>query len=339
MGIAAKKIGQQTYFFHQPPVILSTATIVGPKEGQGPLGHTFDKVVEDPYYGEKSWEKAEQRMLEEAMQKALQKANLAPQNVDFLLAGDLLNQIIAADFTARVLGIPFLGLYGACATMYEGMALAAMLIDGGFAEYVLLGASSHFSTAERQYRYPTEQGVQRPMSAQWTVTGAGAMLLARQGAGPVVTHATVGRVVDLGSADPNDMGAAMAPAAADTIARHLEDTGRVPGDYDLFLSGDLGAYGLALANKIVEQKGYQIAGHFNDCGLLIYHHQRQDTHAGGSGCACSAVVTCGYLMQEMAAGRLRRVLGIGTGALFSKCSSLQGETIPGIAHAVAIEAR
>jgi len=335
---AARKNGQQTVWFENPPVIVSTATIVGSKEGQGPLGHTFDKVIEDAYYGEKTWERGERRMLQEAMQTAVQRANLQPQNIDFLLAGDLLNQIISANFTARDLGIPFIGLYGACSTMYESMALGAMLIDGGFAENVLIGVSSHNATAERQYRYPTEQGVQRPMYAQWTVTGAAAAVLSRQGTGPVITHATIGKVVDLGQGDPLDMGAAMAPAAADTMARHLSDTGRRPDYYDLFVTGDLGLYGRELALKLMQHRGYDIANRFNDCGVMIYSPD-QDVHAGGSGCACSGVVTCGYLIQEIKAGRLKRIFGVGTGALLSPISAQQGETVPGIAHGVVIEGR
>ncbi|SHF55020.1 stage V sporulation protein AD [Desulfofundulus australicus DSM 11792] len=335
---APKKNGLQTVWFQNPPVIISTATIVGSKEGQGPLGHTFDKVVEDNYYGEDTWEKAERRMLKEVMQNAIQRANLQPQNIDCLLAGDLLNQIISANFVARDLGIPFLGLYGACSTMYEGLALGAMLIDGGFADYVLVGVSSHNSTAERQYRYPTEQGVQRPLYASWTVTGAAAAVLARQGNGPVITHATIGKVVDLGQSDPMNMGAAMAPAAADTMARHLMDTQRQPAYYDLFITGDLGTYGRELALKLMQQKGYDISDRFSDCGILIYSPE-QDAHAGGSGCACAGVVTCGYLIQEIKAGRLKRILGVATGALLSLCSYQQGETIPGIAHAVVIEGR
>jgi stage V sporulation protein AD len=334
---ASKKNGSQTVWFENPPVIISAASVVGPLEGEGPLGKTFDKVFNDTYCGEETWEKAEQRLMLDAMKKALQKANLQEKDIDFMLAGDLLNQIISANFTARSLSIPFIGLYGACSTMYEGMALGSTLIDGGFAERVLVGASSHYSTAERQYRFPTELGVQRPMTAQWTVTGAGAVVLSRNGNGPVVTHATIGKVIDMGQGDPLDMGAAMAPAAADTIARHLEDTGRTSGYYDLIFTGDLGACGKKLAEQLLKQKGYDISERFTDCGILIYSGG-QDVHAGGSGCGCSAVVTCGYLIERLKAGRYKRLLGIGTGALMSPCSVQQGETIPSIGHAVVIEA-
>lgn len=335
---APKKNGMQTVWFQNPPVIIATATVVGSREAEGPLGNTFDKVVYDSYYGEVSWEKAEQRMMRDAAKKALEKAGLQEKDIDFLLAGDLLNQIISADFTARVLGIPFLGLYGACSTMYQGLALGAMLIDGGFAEKILVTVSSHYSTAERQYRFPTELGVQRPLTAQWTVTGAGAAVLAREGSGPVITHATIGKVIDMGEGDPQDMGAAMAPAAADTISRHLADTGRSPDYYDLIVTGDLGVYGKKLAEKLMIQNGYEILERYTDCGILIYTGS-QDVHAGGSGCACSAVVTCGYLMEQLKSGKLKRILGVGTGALLSPCSIQQGETVPGIGHSVVIEAR
>jgi len=335
---APKKNGMQTVYFEKPPVIIASASIVGYLEGEGPLGKTFDQVVNDTYYGEKTWEKAEQRMMLETMQKALEKAGLQVKDIDYMLAGDLLNQIITANFTARVLGIPFLGLYGACSTMYEGMALGAMLIEGGFAEKVLVGSSSHYSTAERQYRYPTEMGNQRPMTAQWTVTGAGAAVLAREGSGPVITHATIGKVVDLGQGDAQNMGAAMAPAAADTITCHLKDTARQPDYYDLIITGDLGSYGKKLAEQLVTQDGYDISDRYTDCGILIYS-AAQDVHAGGSGCGCSAVVTCGYLMESLKTGKYKRLLGIGTGALLSPCSVQQGETVPGIGHAVVIEMR
>ncbi|MEG6522625.1 stage V sporulation protein AD [Desulfotomaculum sp. 1211_IL3151] len=331
-----KKLGLQTVVFKNPPVIIASACIAGPKEAQGPLGHTFDKTIDDLYYNESTWEKAEQKIFQETLELAIYKSGLEIEKIDYLLAGDLTNQIIAANFTARNIGIPFLGLYGACSTMYEGLALASMLIDGGYAEYVLVGASSHYATAERQFRFPIEQGVQRAMSAQWTVTGAGAMLLAAQGAGPRITHATVGKVIDFGEGDASDMGAAMAPAAADTLLKHLSDTGRTLEFYNLIATGDLGKYGRELVVRLAEQQGVKPSHTYQDCGVLIFAEE-QDAHAGGSGCACSAVVTCGYILNEMNRGRIKKFLGIGTGALLSPCSCQQGETIPGIAHAVAIE--
>lgn len=335
---APKKVGRQTVAFVNPPVVLATATVVGAKEGQGPLGWTFDKVVEDLYCGEDSWEKAERRLLQEALEKTLAKANLKPQDIDYLLAGDLLNQIISANFVARALAVPFLGLYGACSTIYEGMALGAMLIDGGFAQNVLIGSSSHYATAERQYRFPTEQGSQRVPTAQWTVTGAGALLLAASGTGPRVTYATVGRVVDFGSGDPYNMGAAMAPAAADTIIHHFTDTQRRAEDYDLILTGDLGVYGKDLLEQLMLEYGHDISARHNDCGILIFDREKQDVHAGGSGCGCPAVVTCGFIIQQVRDRKLHRVLGIGTGALLSPITTGQGETIPTIGHAVVLEA-
>lgn len=326
----------QTVIFKNPPVIIASACIAGPKEAQGPLGQTFDKTIDDLYYGESTWEKAEQKIFQETLELAIDKSGLEIEKIDYLLAGDLTNQIIAANFTARNIGIPFLGLYGACSTMYEGLALASMLLDGGYAENVLVGASSHYATAERQFRFPIEQGVQRAMSAQWTVTGAGAVLLAAQGAGPRITHATIGKVIDFGEGDANDMGAAMAPAAADTLLKHLSDTGRPLEFYDLIATGDLGKYGRELVVRLAEQQGVKPSHTYQDCGILIFAEE-QDAHAGGSGCACSAVVTCGYILNEIKRGRIKNFLGIGTGALLSPCSCQQGETIPGIAHAVAIE--
>jgi len=334
--VAIKKVGKQTIAFANPPVILGAASIAGPKEGQGPLGQEFDVVLKDTLNGEPSWEKAERKMLKESCRLAVKKAGLTPSDIDFMMAGDLLNQIISANFTARDLGIPFIGLYGACSTMFEGISLGSMLIDGGFADHVLAAASSHYDTAERQYRFPTEMGVQRPLTAQWTVTGAGSVVMGNSGKGPAVTHVTIGKVIDLGISDPNDMGSAMAPAAADTIIRHFQDTGAKPSDYDLIVTGDLASIGRALTEQLVKQAGYDISKNFTDCGVLVFD-PIQDTHAGGSGCGCSAVVLTGYLLKEIVSGKYNRILGIGTGALLSSTSSLQGESIPGIGHAVVID--
>lgn len=334
--MAIKKVGKQTIAFTNPPVILGAASIAGPKEGQGPLGKEFDVVLNDSLNGEPSWEKAERKMLKESCKLAVKKAGLTPSDIDFMMAGDLLNQIISANFTARDLGIPFIGLYGACSTMFEGISLGSMLIDGGFADHVLAAASSHYDTAERQYRFPTEMGVQRPLTAQWTVTGAGSVVLGNTGKGPAVTHVTVGKVIDLGISDVNDMGSAMAPAAADTIIQHFLDTGAKPSDYDLIVTGDLASIGRALTEQLVKQAGYDISKNFTDCGVLIFD-PTQDTHAGGSGCGCSAVVLTGYLLKQIAVGKYNRILGIGTGALLSSTSSMQGESIPGIGHAVVID--
>lgn len=331
-----KRIGNQTIAFANPPAIIATASIVGPKEGQGPLGDLFDKVVQDPLYNEKSWERAESKFFQEAVQMAVQKSGYQLSDMQVLLAGDLLNQIISSNFAARELDIPFIGLYGACSTMAESLAMAAVMVDGGFADLAVAAVSSHNLTAERQYRFPTEQGVQRPPFAQWTVTGAGAAVVSSQGGGPRITHATIGRVIDMGIKNPNEMGAAMAPAAADTIYTHLQDTGRQPQDYDLIITGDLAKIGRDITIELLKQKGLDVSHNFNDCGILIFD-ESQDVHAGGSGCACSAVVACSKLIPEVKKGIHKRILFIATGALLSPISYQQGESIPCIAHAVVIE--
>lgn len=331
-----KRMGNQTVVFTNPAVIISSYSVVGPLEGQGPLGKTFDKVWADNINGNHSWEVAESKMLEEAMEGAVKASQVKKDDIDYMLAGDLLNQIISSNFAARTMGIPFIGLYGACSTMALSMSVGSMLIDGGFARQVLVGASSHHDTAERQYRLPTEQGGQRAMSSQWTVTGAGSLVLSQSGKGPRITAATIGRIVDFGETDTNNMGSAMAPAVADTILNHLQDLNRRPEDYDLIISGDLGSVGLKLAQEVLKKNGLQFKN-FTDCGVLIYD-KSQDTHAGASGCGCSAVVFAGDIFDKIKSGQYKRVLLVGSGALHSPTSSLQGESIPGIGHAVVIEA-
>ncbi|MGC7873577.1 stage V sporulation protein AD [Desulfosporosinus sp. SYSU MS00001] len=335
MGL--KRAGNQTVLFDNPPVILSSYAVVGPKEGKGPLGKTFNSIWQDQLNGEKTWELAESKMLQEALQGSIKQAGIGKEQIDFMLAGDLLNQIVSSNFAARLMALPFIGVYGACSTMALSLALGSMLIDGGFAEYVLVGVSSHHETAERQFRAPTEQGTQRAMSAQWTVTGAGSVLLGKKGAGPRITSATIGRVIDYGETDAGNMGSAMAPAVADTILNHFHDLQCTGQDYDHIASGDLGTVGLALACEVLKQSGVDTGTEFTDCGVRIFD-STQDVHAGGSGCACSAVVFAGDLMQKLKARALKRVLLIGSGALHSPTSALQGESIPGIGHAVAIEA-
>jgi len=332
-----KRVGNQTVVFANPPVILSSYSVVGPKEGQGPLKKTFSKVWKDQIDGEKSWELAESKMLQEALQGAIDQAGIPKEQIDFMLAGDLLNQLISSNFAARQMALPFIGIYGACSTMALGMALGSMLIDGGFARNVLVGVSSHHDTAERQFRLPTEQGAQRAMYAQWTVTGAGSLLLGKSGDGPRITSATIGRILDFDVNDANNMGAAMAPAVSDTILNHLHDLQRKPVDYDLIASGDLGTVGSALAAEVLKKSGLDMGTGFKDCGVMMYDAS-QDVHAGGSGCGCSAAVFAGDIMQRMKVGALKRVLLVGSGALHSSTSILQGESIPGIGHAVAIEA-
>ncbi|ADL08019.1 stage V sporulation protein AD [Thermosediminibacter oceani] len=334
--MALKKLGKQTVKFENPPSIIATASIVGPVEGKGPLREYFDLILSDVNFQEKSWEKAEKKMLKEAAEMAIRKSGVPGEQIEYFIAGDLLNQIIAASFAARELGFPFFGIYGACSTMAEGLGLGAMLVDGGYADNLVVGTSSHFCTAERQYRFPLELGNQRPPTAQRTTTGAGAAVISSKDQNPRITYMTTGKVIDMGEANPNDMGTAMAPAAVDTIVRHLEDSNRSPEDYDLIITGDLASVGKDIAERLLKQKGIDISDRYTDCGLLIYSPQ-QDVHAGGSGCACAAVVTCGYLYKEMQKGRYNRILLVATGALLSTTSVQQGETIPCIAHAVALE--
>lgn len=335
--MAQKRLGKQTIKLSTPPTILAAAAVVGPKEGEGPLSSYFDMVQKDDYFGQDSFEKAESRFTEEAVNRAIAKSGVSATSIDYMLAGDLLNQIISSSFAARTLEIPYFGVYGACSTMSESLSIGAMLVDGGYADYVVCATSSHFSSAERQYRFPLEQGVQRPPFSQWTVTGAGAAILAATGDGPYITHVTTGKVVDFGIKDANNMGAAMAPAAADTISAHFKETGRKPEYYDLIVTGDLATVGRDITSELMEREGYKLGSIYNDCGCMIYDNEKQDTHSGGSGCGCSAVVLNGYIIKQLRSGELNRVLFVATGALLSPTSAWQGESIPCIAHAIAIE--
>ncbi len=334
-----KRLGTQTIKLQNPPSILSNAAIVGPKEGEGPLGEYFDQVLKDDMFGEKSWEKAECKMLQESIKLSMKKANLTTADINYIFAGDLLNQIISSSFMAREMQIPYVGLFGACSTMAESLSLASIFIDGGFADYAIAATSSHFSSAERQYRFPLELGTQRPLTATWTVTGAGATTLGKSnvGSGPYVTYVTTGKVIDLGVKDQFNMGAAMSPAAADTIRAHFEDTGLSPKDYDLIITGDLGKVGVDLTKQLLNKMNIDISDVYTDCGLKIYDTEKQDTHSGGSGCGCSASVLNGYLIKEIKKGKYNRVLFVATGALLSPISTMQGESIPSIAHAVTIQ--
>ncbi len=331
-----KRMGKQTVKPENPPSIISTATIVGPKEGKGLLKDYFDIILEDDYWGQESWEKCESKMQEEVVKLALSKANLTENDIDYLFSGDLLNQIMSSSYAARQLGIPYFGLYGACSTMTESLSLGTIAIDGGFADKVVCVTSSHFSTAERQFRYPLEFGTQRPFSAQWTVTGAGATILTSKGNGPYLTYVTIGKIIDPGIKDVNNMGAAMAPAAVDTILQHFKDTGYNPDDYDLIITGDLGEIGKKIVIDLLKREGYNVSKVFTDSGVEIFDNVEQDTHAGASGCGCSAVVFNGYIYSQMMKGKLNKILLISTGALHSSISTYQGESIPGIAHAVTI---
>lgn len=332
-----KRIGSQTVKFEKPPVIASTASIVGPKEGQGPLKDYFDNVVEDILHGQDSWEKAESKFVFDGLSLAVEKAELKIEDIKYILTGDLLNQSTGSTFGVRELKRPFFGLFGACSTMGESMSLGAMIIDGGFADHVLVGASSHFCAAEKQFRFPLELGTQRPPSSTWTVTGDGAAVLSKFGEGPVITHVTTGKIIDMGITDTTNMGAAMAPAAVDLMATHFKDMGTTPEDYDLILTGDLGYIGKELVIQLMKKEGFTLGENYTDCGIEIFDQQTQDTHSGGSGCACSAVTFCGYYYKKIKSGELKKVLFIPTGALMSTTSSQQGETIPGIAHGVVIE--
>ncbi len=335
----SRRVGKNTVQFARPPVILGAAAVVGPMEGQGPLAGEFDYIFPDLYCGADSFEKAERELMLSACRTAMQKAEVTPDDIDFFLAGDLLNQIVTSSFVGVALGIPFLGIYGACSTCAQGLSLGSMLIDGGFARRVLVACSSHNCSAERQYRYPVEYGGQRKPYAQWTVTGAGAAVLSRDGAGPRVTHATVGRVVDRGIKDPYNQGAAMAPAAVDTITRHLLDTGATPADYTRIATGDLAHFGQSVARELAAAEGgFTLGENYVDCGVLIFDRSRQDVHSGGSGCGCSAVVTYGHFLKEMHRGVLPRLLLVATGALLSPTSFQQGENIPAVAHGVVIAA-
>ena len=334
--MTSKRLGRQTVRLAQPPSVVSYANIGGKFEGNGPLAEHFDQLCPDSFFGKDTWEQAESAMQQRVLERALEKGGLMPKDLDYVLAGDLLNQCIGTAFGLRGFDIPFFGLYGACSTMGEGLALASMTLDGGFGEWAAVVVSSHFCTAERQYRTPLEYGSQRTPTAQWTVTAAGAVLLSREGPGPYLTHVTPGRVVDKGVTDTNNMGAAMAPAAYDTIRAHLQDTGREPGFYDLIITGDLGQLGGELLRELFQQDGVDLSTNHNDCGLMIFDLENQDVHCGGSGCGCSAAVLTGFLLNGMKQGRWRRLLFCGTGALLSPTSTLQGESIPSICHAVAI---
>ncbi len=333
-----KRLGKQTVEMASPVNIVATASVVGQKESKGPLGEYFDIIMEDAEWGEETWEKTESKMQKHAVIRALEKGGIDAVDINYIFAGDLLNQCISSTFGLAEFGIPFLGVYGACSTMAETIGLSAMAIDGGFADFAAAVTSSHFCTAERQYRNPLEYGGQRTPTAQWTVTGSGAAILSNKGEGPFVTHFTSGKIVDFGIKDANNMGAAMAPAAADTLAAHFKDTGRSPEFYDLILSGDLGTVGSSVLVDLLRDDGIDISGNYDDCGCMIFDIEKQDMHAGGSGCGCLASVLCGYIMDRIRSGELKNVLFMGTGALLSTTSTLQGGTIPSVAHAVAISA-
>ena len=335
--IVIKKVGNQSYILSNSINITSTASIVGPKEKAGPLHQFFDQCLEDEFWGEKSWEKAESKIVKETVNMAISKSGIPSNQIDFCFAGDLLNQCIASSFGLREINIPFIGLFGACSTFVESMIVASSFIDGDFAKNAICSASSHFCSAEKQFRFPLELGNQRPPSSQWTVTGAGSVVLTKTGNGPFITSFTPGKIVDMGIKDANNMGAAMAGAAEDTLISHFKDTGRNPNYYDAIFTGDLGHIGKDILIDLASSKGYNIKANYNDCGVLIFDKDKQDTHSGGSGCGCIASVFSGYVYKMLQEKKYKKVLMIATGALMNSTSTQQGESIPGIAHAISIE--
>ncbi len=328
-----KRIGSSIRLEH-PPAVHSFASIVSRKEGDGPLGQCFDHIEDDPEFGEKTWELAESRMQSETLRLAMKKGHLEASDLDCIVAGDLINQCTGTAFAVRSMQVPFLGVYGACSTMAESLLVSSLLIDGGFCERAAAVTSSHFSTAERQFRFPLSYGGQRPPSAQWTCTASGAVVLSTEGKGPFLRGCCIGRINDLGVTDANNMGAAMAPAAADTIARYLRDTGTQPSDYDAIVTGDLGNVGSPLLLDLLSRQGVDISAQHRDCGAMMFDQDAQDTHAGGSGCGCAGSILCGYFLPRLQSGELKRILFAATGALLSQMSAQQGESIPGISHLI-----
>lgn len=328
--------GKQSILFLQPPAILSYASVVGKKESEGPLAATFDVTNNDTKFGQKSWEKAETQMQKTAMLLALQKADLKESELDAAFLGDLLNQCVGSSFTMRNMAIPTFGLYGACSTMAESLILAGMAISGGFCRRTISISSSHFASSERQYRFPLGYGGQRTPTAQWTVTGAGAVVLGTEGEGPYLHSATIGTIVDNGTKDAANMGAAMATAAYETLRAHFNDMGLSPRDYDQIITGDLGSLGSQILRDLFLMDGIDLGNGYNDCGVMIFDTQKQDVHCGGSGCGCSASVLCGHLLGQMRRGETQKLLFCGTGALLSPLSTQQGESIPAVCHAVSI---
>ncbi|MEG0773193.1 stage V sporulation protein AD [Clostridium sp.] len=333
----ARRLGLQTVELSRKPKIITAYAIVGPKEGEGPLKEYFHEILSNDMCECKSFELAESKMHYKAVTSCIKKAGLNETDVDYIFAGDLLNQIMASTFMARDLDVPFIGLYSACSTFTEAITMASMSIEAEFASYAIASTSSHFSSAERQFRLPLEMGSQRSPASQWTVTGAGALLLGSYGNYPYVTHVTTGKVKDYGIKDPNEMGAAMAPAAVDTLKQHFQDTNRKPSDYDLIVSGDLGKVGKTITIELLKEYGYNIESSYIDCGDEIFEHEKQGTNCGGSGAGCSASVMSSMIYQGLLSQKYKRVLLIATGALLSATSALQGESIPAIAHAVVLE--
>ena len=330
------KRGKQSFILPDPPVISNWVSVAGKKEAQGPLSTYFDYKSQDTLFGQKTWEQAEKRMQQIALDLLAKKAGIQKKDFSLIYSGDLLNQCIGSSFSLNNTGIAHLGLYGACSTMAQSLLMAAMTVGGGFFDHVVAMTSSHFAGSERQYRFPLGYGGQRTPTAQWTVTGSGAALVCRTGKGPRIESCTIGTVCELGIKDANNMGAAMAPAAFETIKAHFRDLNTAPEDYDLIITGDLGAVGKELLLELAMQEGFSLGGKVDDCGTMIFDLTTQDVHAGGSGCGCSAITLCSYLLQKINNRKLKRILFCGTGALLSPTSVQQGLSIPGICHAVSI---
>ena len=326
--------GQYTVLMSSRPTILGYAAVVGKKEGEGPLGRYFDYIFEDTTLGEKTWEKAESALQREAFTRALDKAGLSPSQIHYLFAGDLLNQNIASTFGMRESNVPLLGQFGACSTMAQTLGMAAVFVDSGAADLCSAVTSSHFCTADRQFRFQLEYGGQRTPTAQWTATASGSAVVGMGGSGVHISAVCFGKINDLGVTDANNMGAAMAPAAADTIANFLTDTATTPDDYDLIVTGDLSQVGSELLRDLLERKGIKLGSKHADCGLMMYDREKQDVHAGGSGCGCAASILCSYFLSKLERRELNNILFVATGALMSPTSSQQGESIPGIAHLI-----
>lgn len=338
----SKKIYKQTRKI-EDVIIIGRGTVGGAKESQGPLASTLDRTFQDSYYNEKTWEKCESKMQKEAINLAISESGISQQEIDLCLTGDLLNQCIGSSYCIRDLKIPYYGQYGACSTIAQSLSIGSMLVDGGYSDYTVCGTSSHFCTAERQFRTPLEYGGQRTPTAQWTVTGSGMLVICKSDnfnfqnrVAPKINAVTTGKIIDMGIKDITNMGAAMAPAAADTLITHFNETQTTPADFDMILTGDLGVFGKEIVMKLIKSAGFDLSRNYQDCGEMIYNIKEQDMHAGGSGCGCSALVFCGHIMNKLRSGELKKVLFLGTGALMSTISIHQGESIPSIAHAISV---
>ena len=336
----AKKIGKSTILIENRPTIFSFSSIVSQKEGEGPLASHFDIISQDPMFGQSSWEQAESKMQQDVLQHTLNKAKLKPEDIDFLFAGDLLNQCTGTSYGVKDFKIPFLGLYGACSTMAESLSMASIFIESNIAEKCVAITSSHFCSAEKQYRFPVQYGSQRTPTAQWTVTGSGAIIVSKYSDeiqnNPHIEAITIGTIEDLGVTDVNNMGAAMAPAAASTILNYFNDTNDSPSDFDMILTGDLGYVGTDMLLELLSKHGLDISKNHSDCGKLIFNRELQDVHSGGSGCGCCASVLCSYILKSLIKKNINKILFIATGALMSPTTVKQGESIPCIAHLIKI---